>query len=728
MSQLQSEELVYTGTLTSTRDYVDYEDDAYPNSTKITGLISDERYYNEDAAYGVTDYYSDAEGYIATRILNPVTNEVIEERATNDYGETGVFATNLFNPFDSLTVESLKQEGDEIVVSLTDDELATTAFLLTMYDDVAFSDFTLAVDDDYNIVSAKLEGKFEGQDYYGDKYIDTSSFEFTLSTQEEMGIPDVVKRDETQSNPELDAILKKLAQGNYTLHYEDQEVPEEGEEPTDPTVIDAIFTSQGFIYTRGNSTRGVYETGEGICNVLVEDGKLLAQDGKDTSTKVSDYLPLYNYKACMFDKTGENTYSLASIFGTEDSEYITEMLPAYPFVSGLPESGTYKIEITGEDSCKVTYTTTSFWESVLDEITIDLTDIGSTQWPYAASDFVPIQVPKSWDEIDGAVELLESFSIPVDHLPLDLPDETIVSLTTDFNQHVMFTLPADVTTEEFVESYTALLVEAGWEDVGPNKFKEEEFHYQISSEKTAVISLSQASADNNVMMWLYQPLLPPTPLETFLSNFADGKANYTQKGTLKAYYYDASLTEDGNYSIAAEPYNEELLGTYENTFDDKAALRKTWSDNGGDVTQLFVNEDDETVSHYEKEGEETEYALVENLKYYSDYVDVIPTLADLADSGLDFEEREDGSYRTEKSYPLQVLLGTTGFALPEDEALDFVTIQLDSENKTISVHIESLGGIYYKDKTKTQYAFANYVFDFTIDNVGTTVVDADAAA
>lgn len=217
LNQLQAPELIYTGHLNQHVAFADGEED-YP--TEITGLISEDRFYNEDSSYGITDYYRGKDGNVEFRSLNPLDNTIESIPAKDADGKSVSFAENYFNPFMELTEDDLSRTGEEVTVNLDSETMAMTAGMLTMYADLGFDSLVFQIDDEGNI----LEGTFTGPqqtltDETSGSYTMETEFTFSLTTKEESGIYDIPRDPEKDAIPELDSLFTKLAEGNYTVDY-----------------------------------------------------------------------------------------------------------------------------------------------------------------------------------------------------------------------------------------------------------------------------------------------------------------------------------------------------------------------------------------------------------------------------------------------------------------------------------------------------------------------------
>lgn len=398
LEQLQNPEFCYKGTMNNTTNVTGYPEATQESSVDLISLISADHYYLYDSEYGTSDLYLGEDGKAVYKTLNPATNQLTETPATDANGDTIDFAMQFYNPFRYLSTSDMKLKDGTITVTLGSTMASVIATKLLGYSDLTLDTFTIEVDDDFNITKGTLSGTtVETTSLFGtplEIVIDTD-FEFTLTTLADEGILEAGTRDEAANKHEdLDELFTELKKGNYTATYTDLAIDE------DIPSAQAKFTSKGIVYSDTSSTIGYYDTGEGVATFTesFSDNKIYADAAADPDLILSSIPSSFDYMSCMFDDITEEgvadkTYRLVNMSGLYDSN-ITDLLPFSPFYTEIANPGTLTITLSDDGtSCTIDYDYTALASdqssTVTGKASVEITDIGTTEWPYSDDDFVP---------------------------------------------------------------------------------------------------------------------------------------------------------------------------------------------------------------------------------------------------------------------------------------------------------------------------------------------------
>lgn len=472
--------------------------------------------------------------------------------------------------------------------------------------------------------------------------------------------------------------------------------------------LNGIFTEEGIIFDEndGESVSGVCKTDDGLAIVDVKDGKLVGASKPNPDLTLDSYVAPFDYLSSVFVDEGNGVYTLPNVLGLYD--YTEDINPVVAVLDEYPDSGSLKIEITGADSCVFTYQVTSegSYQGMYDDIRIEITDIGTTQWPYSDEDYLPYTEPESWADIEDAVELLESYGIPTDVLPFYAPSGSMVAADC-YNGAITITPPMGTDTASCLAEYQELLEEAGWTHVGQNGYGEEAYTYTL--EDGTVLNIGVVDEGYGyVSIYLYEPTAPETALSRFFEeNFSGYAPNYTMSGTVT---YDYYATEGSS----EQPVRTERT-SFTQTYDADAAKQEVVKD-GKTSVDVYRNTG-EGLEVYSLQEDGT-FARDDNPLYdsYTSYMSALYTLKDMDATAFDLQE--DGTYKTtDYSALLDIVLAVNATDLPK--VLKSATIALDETDKTMTFHLDAQSIV---DEDGTEYR-VELSYDFVIENIGTTTVD-----
>ena len=723
--QLQSDELAVQGTLTQYVNQEGYEPQSA--SSTISCYISDSRYYNVEMEDGevtyLTDYVADEDGLVSTRSLDPETNTVIDTPVYSG-GETVLFSEMFYNPFVSIAAEDVTVEDGVVTFDISDQLAFEIAYVTTFYSDIPMDTLTATVDEDYNVTSVTIgyENHVENDPQYG-TYTEGAKYVFELVTAEEIGVPKTIEpRPENPKTEPLAELFEDLAAGNYTVHTETL-WGESIDELYEDQNADLKVTEEGVLHQDNyyGTTSGYLKVEEGIAEVVLEDGKLVGQ-GVPSASSLAEVVGLspFSYMANMFDVSEDGkTFTLASGYGLVDNAYLLIPDPiTYP--NAYPDEGKFTITFNDDGTYTFAFTETlAMWGYVsIYDVEMTVSDIGTTELGYDASDYVAYHAPESWEEVSGAVELFQSAAIDPSLVPWVCPDGCEWYFS-DLYETLALDIADDLVATEVGEEFEAGLVEIGWEY---QYTADSENYYQYVTEEGDILQLSIYSSDffNEVYLFVYEPILAPSEsaLRTWIVENFTSSTNYTMTGTVK--YFSAPCDQD-TYEPTGE-YTSFDAFEINYQYTDEAVYYQYEDPLGYGLTDyLAINRADETVDVYDIiDGEAIAYG-----SYDGDYQTAVTyTMRDLAAYSSFVADSEDPSvYAPENSQTEATLGELLGVNMGNDDVCEDFVLTFDEENDTLTIDYVLNDGIYYTDSTQTTVELGYYAISLTISDVGTTVID-----
>lgn len=408
LNQLTADEVIWEGDYFATKENIFGGSAPTSEEGGVTGLVSADRYYRSYAKAGgqetTIDYYADPDtGILSTISLDPKTNELAYTHVS-----TATLSQAHPNPFHTLEVEDILVTNDTFTLEYTGEEIAQIMGELCPAEaDTATLSGT--IDANGQIVSVKVEGSSESTITKG-----TYRFEFALTTTEEAGIPaPLAPRPEDPALDELEAFFDKMAQGNYTvttnvnITLPDYDIEQSQEATT-------RYTAEGILQEADGYEMGYAVVDEETLALVraTADGKLEGQDVPFSGTLL-DYRSPFTMSPYMFDASNDGTtFTLATGLGLEE---IAPALvnPDMLFIGNtwVADSGTVSYTLSGDAALfhmEVTETIEDM--TAIYEFDCKVTNVGTTDLGYDLdTDYVPYKEPESWEDIDGAAELIEAY-------------------------------------------------------------------------------------------------------------------------------------------------------------------------------------------------------------------------------------------------------------------------------------------------------------------------------
>ena len=500
-----------------------------------------EVYINRDGT--AIHLFKDETGYAVQKMINPLKNEVVSVPLTSS-SQYVLYDEYVFNPFLSLTADDLVLNGNEITITATQENgLAQSLRYFAFYTD-EMKEVKLTIDDVGTILKVELSS-------------DNITYTADIVDKETINVPVIEAKQATSDHQKLTDLFTELEKGNYTVSY--KSVYEDGTESIELTSFDFKLTPDGLLTSTG---QGFLETDDGLVQVEVtDDNKLQGVSLPDDSVSILDDFvnPFSQFKAETFDYEN-NIFTLPEYI---DYDYLTYILPEIQFVY----SSTFGYEVTpgslsitfNEDNTYtinyeyIYYTYNQDYELVYAplNVTTVISNVGTTSLGYTLDDYIPKPRQNSWSDVEGASDLLETYSIPSDLLPFYLPDEAdewyIYSDIFSGDSLCLSFPTGDNLTAHYAE-YKKLLEAKGWQSQGVDDYDEEKFTYTTSEGTILKIGLVQVEQTGQyeyyeIDIYLYAPEIA-SEISNYVNENIVNKHNYTLTGTLVETYTEVDA--DGN--------------------------------------------------------------------------------------------------------------------------------------------------------------------------------------
>ena len=228
-------------------------------------------------------------------------------------------------------------------------------------------------------------------------YVNT--VEATVTTKEAVGAPRKTPMPEITGDDAaiVNSFLTALDNGNYTMEIIDGGKPAGVVEISD----DAVVVAGTIFYN---------VEGDGVYQVVVDDStdpvSLIAQSDAPIAATISEMLIPVDFSADLFVPRGNGVYGLA---GGLTSNVLLGLDPSLPFYSGgdllITNISSVEISLTVEGTTVTAATITYDYDYyglglILDTLTLNLTNFGTTTFEYADGTFVELVI-EDWNEVLG---------------------------------------------------------------------------------------------------------------------------------------------------------------------------------------------------------------------------------------------------------------------------------------------------------------------------------------
>lgn len=391
---------------------IDKETDVKSNveQTKMKTYISSDEYWNyeytDEKVINESHYFKNAKGNVSEKHISMDNQSIIEEEVLL-YGETTVFSTQYYNPFQNLTKSRIQKINDTTytIADLTDLELEAIHGQLTLYyGKIATLD--IIVDKNGAIDSLTYEAYYD----YGDYATYLISYEFTchFTTKQDLGVKEIKVKSHEDYHNALQEKLDLLKNQDYAFTY--TKIDPEGIYEDE---IFQVVVNKDIIYVHHTENEvtdeyGYMNTVDGFVEFVVEkEGDTVyfnALGKEDPSKNVSDLLVDFELTADVFAFDGINYY-LETGYGLYS--YLDHFLPNQG-IDGLDDANSVddgSLTLTlNEDQMNLNYTTSgNLWE-----INVTVTQFNNAKIPYDNYVYQPFSNPTSWEEMgDFYTDLLE---------------------------------------------------------------------------------------------------------------------------------------------------------------------------------------------------------------------------------------------------------------------------------------------------------------------------------
>lgn len=391
---------------------IDKETDVKSNveQTKMKTYISRDEYWNyeytDEKVINESHYFKNAKGNVSEKHISMDNQSIIEEEVLL-YGETTVFSTQYYNPFQNLTKSRIQKINDTTytIADLTDTELEAIHGQLTLYyGKIATLD--IIVDKNGAIDSLTYEAYYD----YGDYATYLISYEFTchFTTKQDLGVKEIKVKSHEDYHNALQEKLNLLKNQDYAFTY--TKIDPEGtyEDETFQVVVNEDIIYVQHTENEVTDEYGYMNTEDGFVEFVVEkegDAVYFNALGKeDPSKNVSDLLVHFDLSADVFAFDGLNYY-LETGYGLYN--YLDHFLPNQG-IDGLDDASSVddgSLTLTLNDNQMTIHYTTSLnlWEA-----NVVVTQFSDAKIPYDNYIYQPFSNPTSWEEMgDFYTDLLE---------------------------------------------------------------------------------------------------------------------------------------------------------------------------------------------------------------------------------------------------------------------------------------------------------------------------------
>lgn len=391
---------------------IDKETDVKSNveQTKMKTYISSDEYWNyeytDEKVINESHYFKNAKGNVSEKHISMDNQSIIEEEVLL-YGETTVFSTQYYNPFQNLTKSRIQKINDTTytIADLTDTELEAIHGQLTLYyGKIATLD--IIVDKNGAIDSLTYEAYYD----YGDYATYLISYEFTchFTTKQDLGVKEIKVKSHEDYHNALQEKLNLLKNQDYAFTY--TKIDPEGtyEDETFQVVVNEDIIYVQHTENEVTDEYGYMNTVDGFVEFVVEkEGDTVyfnALGKEDPSKNVSDLLVHFDLSADVFAFDGLNYY-LETGYGLYN--YLDHFLPNQG-IDGLDDANSVddgSLTLTlNENQMNLNYTTSgNLWE-----INVAVTQFSNAKIPYDNYIYQPFSNPTSWEEMgDFYTDLLE---------------------------------------------------------------------------------------------------------------------------------------------------------------------------------------------------------------------------------------------------------------------------------------------------------------------------------
>ena len=516
-------------------------------------------YYSSEGS--VYSYFANEEGYLVDYVLDN-HNEVSEIQYTS--GGEPVLADDYiaysFNTItaDEVTLTSPTQLDVAIGAEHGAVELASelSGYIADVTDTV-----TINLNKDGSVASLTVVGsgivELELEDGSTVNANYTNTVVANVTTKEAIGAP---RRDPNPAITGDDAaivnsFLTGLENENYTL-----DIVDGGE-----SMGEVIVTPEGIAMPE--ATYALVE-GQGVFQVTVDEeaNTITANSQSPLAPAISDMLNPVDFSADLFTPLGNGVYRLAG--GLTDN-LLLGLDPALAFIGSyymIMNISSVEVVLTTEGTT-VTGATLSYeydyygFGLIIGELTINISNIGSSVFPYADATFVEY-APEAWSEVSGQTGWYDSavayLGEDVDNVPFIAADWFGYADTIYYEFGVQASFETLAEAEALSNEYIEVLGAAGWTIVPDIT---DGYGASVYSDNVSTIYVStsawEASSGEfvcDIIFWASEDLIPATMWSEVDAEWA-ASVNEALGGNIDSVPFidlDWTVYNDSYYGILAE--------------------------------------------------------------------------------------------------------------------------------------------------------------------------------
>lgn len=683
--------------------------------TDLDFYWDEERYFSRESLEGEVlynlDYYClPGTNYLGAKVLDPATNEVAYYYYLDSYNQYISF-DDYRAPFGSLSSDDLVQSDEGIVVDV-DETMATEIGQYLSGYALVFQNVLIEIDENYDVTGLSVSGTSTDED----GVVTQTQVDLTVTTTEAIDLPIVEPREAQAGSEKIGALFESLRAGNYTA-----------EVTLDNGYSSVTGTIQvdGDLYTEtiDGTTEGYVQTADGVMDFVVQEGKPVGVDRTPVADSLDEVLPAFDFLPAMFDVDG-NTYTLPSGYGLNN--FVSNIIPV-PLTSSefstVADDGSLTFVDNGDGTWNISYTSTLDYGfmSFVDEYEIVLSDIGTTDTGLEAADYVPVSAQSSWADVEYVEEIFAyTLGLPEGALPFWIPEGGTWSLD-DYYILLRLALPEDMTAEEAIEAYGAVLLEAGWVAIGTNEYGETIYELTTAD---YIFDISLGMEDERTMsVSFYEPRENITYEDTALSqwlkeNFSDLTAlNYSIDISVDSAIYPAEIVGNEVVQTSDVPISEGNMGTAQ-----VKATSEGFQQSFDGTIDTVVDSRVEGVSDVYS-GTEEGLAFVGTLD--GTWTDYLPSPNSLATINHYLETEDPDVFTSTDSSVLSYVSDICGMSVSESYVPNQATFTLDEENGTLTITYDMFDSFVYLDASNTTIGRQVVIGTLVISDIGTTTIDFD---
>ncbi len=459
-------EIALTGTLEASIDGEVVEThtiDTYLN-TNADALEAYYHYDKDNPSLASETHYSSYQGYLATYVLNSLNQIVVFTMVDQNYEEKPA-ADYIMNGFDLVSASELVVvDPTHITLSIDAAHAASTLFIdITGYSSDGGAEVELVLNKDGSIASIVLDATYSST--LAMHYVGTLTTKSALNVPSNDPLPELTGTDEAL----LDSFIDGLTNENYTLGINVEDLG---------VAYDVLLTQEGLVLN-GTIYALVDELGvmEVTVDTSVTPNTLVGASETPIGSAVSELLYPVKVSSDIFVPQGSNQYTISPRLAFWYERYYGGILmgldPSIAFVDdSFPASALSSVMLTLEADADNNVTdatlsyTTLYYGYIECTVSIEITDIGTTVFPYVGLEFVPYTPPTTWSELDASWYSATNSALGVDlnDAPYVEADWITYENEGEYGVQALYSTSAEATTAS--EAVVTTFIADGWTTTG----------------------------------------------------------------------------------------------------------------------------------------------------------------------------------------------------------------------------------------------------------------------